>query len=142
MTEVFQGIQVPGGGRMILTGMRMVYWLANRNKEAQALMRGWNRKIQFEIEGTAPFYVEVQEALASLHKGTQERPDLVMKATGDNFRRMLRGEIQFEEAFLRKQFETIGPVHDAARFKRIVGLVLESHSGLISTFRFLFGKFI
>jgi putative sterol carrier protein len=120
----------------------MVFWLANRNKEAQKLMGGWNRTIQFDIEGAPPFFIGIQEGRGSLGKGTCDKPNLTMKTTEGNFRRMLRGEIQFEEAFVRKQFEAIGPVHDAARFKRVVGLVLESHGRLIGTFRSVFGRFI
>lgn len=127
---------------MVFFAMKIAFWLANKNKEAKALMRGWNRKIKFDIEGTHAFYVNVQNGSASLIKGDCNNPDLVVKASNSNFRRMLRGEIQFEEAFLRKQIDTVGSIHDAARFKRIIGLVLESHSGLISVFRLLFGKFI
>ena len=127
---------------MILLAMRILFWLANGNKEAKALMRGWNRTIKFDIESTAPFYVKIQEGLASVIRGSCEKPDLIMKASNSNFRKMLKGEIQFEEAFLRKQFDAIGSIHDAARFKRIIGLVLESHSRLISAFRLFVGKFI
>ena len=127
---------------MVLFAMKMLFWLANRNREAQALMRGWNRKIQFDIEGLPSFIVTIQDGRASIVERNHGTSHLTMKTTENNFRRMLRGEIQFEEAFLRKQFEAIGPVHDAARFKRIVGLVLESHSGLISVFRTLFGRFM
>ena len=127
---------------MVSLAMKIAFWLANKNKEAKALMRRWNRKIKFDIEGAPAFYVNVQNGTASLIKGDCNNPDLVVKASNRNFRRMLRGEIQFEEAFLRKQIDTVGSIHDAARFKRIIGLVLESHSGLISAFRLLFGKFI
>ncbi len=126
---------------MILLAMKVVFWRANRIKEARALMKGWNRKIQFDVEGMNPFYVMVQEGLASLVKGGYENPDLTIKATTKNFRKILEGEIKFEEAFLLKQVEAIGSIRDAAIFKRIVGVVLESHKGLISTFRWFFGKF-
>lgn len=127
---------------MILLAMKIVFWRANRIGKARALMKGWNRKVQFDVEGVSPFYVMIQEGLASLAKGRAEKPDLIIKASNNDFRKMLRGELKFEEAFLRKKFEAIGSIHDAAIFNRIVGIVLESHRRSISTFRRLFGKFI
>ena len=125
---------------MIFLAMKILFWLANKNKEVKALLRGWNRTIKFDIESTAPFYVKTQDGFASVVKGNFEKPDIIMKATNSNFRRMLKGDIQFEEAFLRKQIDAVGSIHDAARFKRVIGLVLESHSGLIAAFRMSFGK--
>ena len=126
---------------MILLAMKVVFWRANRIKEARLLMKSWNRKIQFNVEGMSPFYVVVQEGLASLVKGGCENPDLTIKSTTKNFRKILGGEVKFEEAFLLKQVEALGSIRDAAIFKRIVGVVLESHKGFISTFRWFFGKF-
>ena len=127
---------------MILLAMKVVFWYSNRIGEAKALMKGWNRKVQFDVEGMSPFYVMVQEGRSSLSKGKAEKPDVVIKANKNNFKKILRGELKFEEAFVRKQFEAIGPIHDAAKFKRIVGIVLESHKGSISVFQWLVGKFI
>ncbi len=120
--------------------MKILFRLANKNREVKALMRGWNRTIKFDIDSTAPFYVKTQDGFASVVKGNYEKPDLTMKATNSNFRRILKGDIKFEEAFLRKQIDAVGSIHDAARFKRIIGLVLESHSGLITAFRLFIGK--
>ena len=120
--------------------MKILFWLANKNKEVKTLMGGWNRTIKFDIDSTTPFHVKTQDSFASVIKGNCEKPDLIMKATNSNFRRMLKGDIKFEEAFLRKQIDAVGSIHDAARFKRIIGLVLESHSGLIAAFRLSFGK--
>ena len=127
---------------MILLAMKIVFWYANRIKEAKALMKGWNRRVQFDIEDTGSFYVVIQEGVASFAKGRCENPDLVLKASNKNFRKILRGEVGFEEAFLLKQFEAIGSIRDAAIFKRIIGVVLESHKGTISIFRWVFGRFI
>lgn len=127
---------------MILLAMKMLFWYSNRIGEAKALMKGWNRKVQFDVEGMNPFYVMVHEGRASLLKGKAEKPDVVMKANKNNFKKILRGELKFEEAFVRKQFEAIGSIHDAAVFKRIVGIVLDSHKGTISILQRLVGKFI
>ena len=125
---------------MILFAMKILFWLANKNKEVKTLLGGWNRTIKFDIDSTTPFHVKTQDGFASVIKGNCEKPDLIMKATNSNFRRMLKGDIKFEEAFLRKQIDAVGSIHDAARFKRIIGLVLESHNGLITAFRLSFGK--
>lgn len=127
---------------MIRFAMRVAFWLANRNEQARKLMQGWNRNVQFQIDKVAPFYVLIRDGSAVVSPGLCENPNLVMKASEASFRRMLRGEIQFEEAFIRKQIEAIGSVHDAARFKRIIGIVLERHAPLISVFRSVFGRFI
>jgi putative sterol carrier protein len=133
---------IVGLNTMILLAMKIVFWRANRIGAAKALMKGWNRKVQFDVESASPFYVRVQEGLASLVEGRAEKPDLIIKARSNNLRKIIRGDLKFEEAFLRKQFEAIGSIHDAAIFNRIVGVVLDSHKGSISIFRRFFGKFI
>jgi len=84
----------------------------------------------------------IQESHASLIKGETEKPDLLIKGSSDNFRKIMRGELRFEEAFLRKKFETAGSIRDAAIFNRIVGIVLDSHKGSVSFFQRFFGRFI
>ena len=125
-----------------LLTMRVVFWRANRIKETKALMKGWNRKIQFDIDRMNPFYVAIQEGRASLIKGRYEKPDLIIKASAGNFRKVLRGEVKFEEAFLLKRFEATGSIRDASMFNRMVGVVLESHKRSISTLRWFVGKLI
>ncbi len=127
---------------MILFSMRLIIWRANRVKEAKDLMKRWNRKVQFDLAGVTPFYVSVQEGLASLVKGKAETSNLTIKGSRNGFRKIIKGELKFEEAFLRKQFETIGPIRDAAIFNRIVGSVLDSHKGSLPVMRRFFGRFI
>jgi putative sterol carrier protein len=122
--------------------MRLLIWRANRVKEAKELMKRWNRKVQFDLTGAPLFHVVFQESLASLVKGRAEKPDLIIKGSRKGFRKIIRGELKFEEAFLRKQFETIGPIRDAAIFNRIVGSVLDSHKGSLPVLRRFFGRFV
>ncbi|MBW2609967.1 MAG: SCP2 sterol-binding domain-containing protein [Deltaproteobacteria bacterium] len=127
---------------MILFSMRFVIWRANRIKEAKEMMKRWNRKVQFDVTGVTPFYVMVQEGRASVVKGRADKSDLVIKGSQNGFRKILKGELKFEEAFLRKQFETVGSIRDAAIFNRIVGSVLESHKRTLPIFRRFFGKLV
>ena len=127
---------------MLLLTMKIAFWRANQIKATKALMKGWDREIQFDVEGMSPFYVLVQGGRASVIKGKSEKPDLTIKSSTANLRRIIRGEVNFEEAFIRKQIDAIGSIRDAAIFKRIFGVILESHKGIISIIRKLFGKFI
>ena len=122
--------------------MKSLCWFVNRDNSAQGLIQGWNRSIGFDIEETAPFSIEVRDGKVSLQAGKYEKADLVIRTTKENFQRVLKGEFQFEEAFIRKKFEAIGPVHDAAKFKRMIGLVFESNKMLIKSFRFTVGRFL
>ncbi len=127
---------------MLLLSMKIAFWRANSIKETKALMKGWDREIQFDVEGMNPFYVVVQGGRASVRKGKSEKPDLTIKSSTANFRKIIRGEVNFEEAFIRKQVDAIGSIRDASIFKRIFSVVMESHKGIISIIRKLFGKFI
>ena len=127
---------------MILLSMRFIFWRANRIEEAKALMTRWNRVIQFEVEDMVPFHVKVQEGHASIFRGETENPDLLIKGNTKNFRKIMRGELRFEEAFLRKKFEASGSIRDAAIFNRIIGIVLDSYKWPVLFFQQLFGRFI
>ena len=73
---------------MILLAMRIVFWYANRLKQTKVLMKGWNRNVQFHIEGVNPFYARFQDGKASLIKGEWEKPDLIIKGNNKNFRKI------------------------------------------------------
>jgi putative sterol carrier protein len=122
--------------------MKLIIRRANRIKEAKDLMKRWNRKIQFDLTDVTPFYVSVQEGLASVVKGRAEKSDLTIKGSRNGFRKIIKGELKFEEAFLRKQFETIGPIRDAAIFNRIIGAVLDTHKGSLPVLRRILGRFV
>ena len=127
---------------MLLLAMKMAFWRANSIKATKALMKGWDREIQFDVEGMDSFHVVVQGGRASVRKGKSEKQDLTIKSSTANFRKIIRGEVNFEEAFIRKQVDAIGSIRDASIFKRIFGVTMESHKGTISIARKLFGKFI
>ena len=127
---------------MILFTMRAACWLANWTKAVQTLIKGWNRSINFEVEGLDSFHLKVKEGAVFFYKGPHGKPDLVIKSTKKNFRGMLRGDFQFEEGFVRKKFDAMGPVRDAAKFKRMMGLIIESHPWFFSMFRMVFGRFL
>jgi len=127
---------------MILQSMRFIFWRANRIEEAKALMNRWNRKIQLDLEGMGPCHIKVQDGHSSLVKGETENPDLLIKGNTKNFRKIMRGDLRFEEAFLRKKFEAKGSIRDAAIFNRIVGIVLDSHKRSVTVFQRFFGRFI
>ena len=127
---------------MILFSMRFVIWRANRIDDSKTLMKRWNKRIQFDVSGVAPFYVQIQEGIASLKKGKPDKTDLTIKGSKKGFYKIMRGELKFEEAFLRKQFETIGSIRDAAIFNRIVSTVMDSHKHTLPFMQRIAGVFM
>lgn len=71
-----------------------------------------DRSIQFDIEGEAPFILDVRNGQVDLKQGKLAEPDLAVAASGDVFRQVLRGLISPGEAWMDDKWWVGGAFSD------------------------------
>ena len=92
---------------------------ANGQADVIQMISGWDRIVQFNITGEAPFYLTFASGQILLSDGVHEKPDLTLKGAEDVFYRLMTGELDGMKAFMLGQFKFEGQFKDAARFAQI-----------------------
>jgi len=92
---------------------------ANEVAEAKGLMAGWNKVIQFVVEGEGNFYMKFENGVATFHDGKHEKPDVTLKGPEEVFYKMLTRELDSTRAYFAKQYTIEGSMADAMKFGRI-----------------------
>jgi len=92
---------------------------ANANAEAKSTMAGWNKVVQFSVEGEGDFYLKFENGTASFNEGKHEKPDVTLKGPEDVFYKMLTRELDQTRAYFAKQYAIEGSMSDAMKFGRI-----------------------
>jgi putative sterol carrier protein len=103
----------------VADGYKNFVEMANGNAEAKGVMTGWDRVIQFIIQGDDNFYIETKGGTASYHMGEHASPNVKLKGTADVFNKMLNRELDQTKAYFAKQYTIEGSMGDAMKFGRI-----------------------
>ena len=92
---------------------------ANASAEAKSQMAGWNKVVQFAVEGEGDFYLKFENGVCTFHEGKHEKPDVTLKGPEDVFYKMLTRELDQTKAYFAKQYTIEGSMSDAMKFGRI-----------------------
>jgi len=92
---------------------------ANAVPEAKNTMAGWNKVVQFVVEGEGDFYLKFENGTATYNEGKHEKPDVTLKGPEDVFYKMLTRELDQTRAYFAKQYAIEGSMSDAMKFGRI-----------------------
>jgi putative sterol carrier protein len=103
----------------VADGYKQFVEMANNNAEAKGLMTGWDRIIQFVIQGDDNFYIETKEGTAAFKLGEHPTPSVKLKGSADVFQKMLKRELDQTKAYFAKQYAIEGSMGDAMKFGRI-----------------------
>jgi len=103
----------------VADGYKQFVELANKSDEAKGLMSGWDRVIQYIIEGVENFYIEIKGGKASLVMGVHKSPNVTMKGPEEVMYKMVTGELDATRAYFAKQYTIEGSMGDAMKFGRI-----------------------
>jgi putative sterol carrier protein len=103
----------------VMDGYRELAKRANEVDEAKGLMAGWNKVIQFIVEGEGEFYIKFENGTASFHEGKHEKPDVTLKGPEEVFYKMVTRELDATRAYFAKQYTIEGSMADAMKFGRI-----------------------
>ena len=100
-------------------GYKQLVELANKNAEAKGLMAGWDRVVQFIVDGDDDFYIKTEGGTASFTIGVHESPNVTLKGPEEVFHKMVTGELDQTRAYFAKQYTIDGSMGDAMKFGRI-----------------------
>lgn len=103
----------------VVDGYKTFVELANKNDDAKGLMAGWNRVIQFIVEGDDDFYLKIEGGQVSLTIGIHESPNVTLKGPEGVMFKMLSGELDATRAYFAKQYTIEGSMSDAMKFGRV-----------------------
>jgi putative sterol carrier protein len=92
---------------------------ANAVPEAKSAMAGWNKIVQFSVQGEGDFYLKFDNGAAAFNEGKHEKPDVTLKGPEDVFYKMLTRELDQTRAYFAKQYTIEGSMTDAMKFGRI-----------------------
>lgn len=103
----------------VMDGYKELADRANAVDEAKNAMAGWNKVVQFEVEGEGDFYIKFENGAASFHEGKHESPNVTLKGPEEIFYKMLTRELDQTRAYFAKQYTISGSMADAMKFGRI-----------------------
>ena len=110
----------------VMDGYKDFARLINEVPEAKQLVTGWDRVVQFVVEGEGEFYIQTQGGAASFHEGTHASPNVTLKGSEEVFYKMLTRELDQTKAYFAKQYTIEGSMADAMKFGRIGTAVAKS----------------
>ena len=103
----------------VIDGYKQFVDLANKSDEAKGIMSGWDRVVQFSLEGEDNFHIKIEGGAASLVVGEHESPNVTLKGPEEVFYKLLTGELDQTRAYFAKQYTIEGSMGDAMKFGRI-----------------------
>jgi putative sterol carrier protein len=103
----------------VIDGYKALAEKANEVAEAKSVMAGWNKVIQFIVEGEGEFYIKFENGVATFHEGKHEKPDVTLKGPEEVFYKMVTRQLDPTRAYFAKQYTIEGSMSDAMKFARI-----------------------
>jgi putative sterol carrier protein len=107
-------------------GLRYFAEKANDVSEAKNLMNGWNRVLQFSLDGEDQFHLKFSDGSVSFCEGIHAQPDMTVTGAADVFYKVMNGELDRMKAFMTGQIKFNGSLKDAAMFGEIGDVVRRS----------------
>ena len=126
--------------QLILIVMKVFALMVNRTAKTRDYMRKWDRVIQFQLNdrgALTPFYLEFSGGKASYHRGMNQKPDVLIETNTSTFPKLLRGEVDPQEAYLFKEYRFKGSIVDASKFNLLSKVLQESYPRLFGLARLL-----
>ena len=107
--------------------IRMFAFFVNRTPDLRPLLEGWDRTLQFDLEGEGPFHIVFRDGMATVLGRAASDPDVVFEAPAPLFRRMMLDPALADDAYVNKKYEVHGAPADATRFRVLGERVQECH---------------
>ncbi len=93
--------------------------------DVQDEVAGWDRKIQFQLEGSDGVWIAVEGGQFTDGAGALENPDLVLALTPQNAALMFAGQKDAKAAYMAGALKITGKIPDALKLQIVLGIVNE-----------------
>ncbi len=97
--------------------------MANDSDEVQDETEDWDKKIQFDIGGSADFWIKTKNGQFSMGQGKIEDPDVSMRISEDDAIKMFTGQLDNTDAYLSGKLKIEGSMDDAQKFGSITQII-------------------
>ena len=103
----------------VVDGYKQFVELVNKSAEAKGIIAGWDKVVQFIVDGDDDFYIKTAGGTASFNLGVHESPNVTLKGSEEVFYKMFTGELDQTRAYFAKQYTIEGSMSDAMKFGRL-----------------------
>lgn len=107
--------------------IRFFVHFLNRTPEVAPLLDGWDKTLQFDLEGERPFHIVIEGRKARVVRGPAANADVAIEAPAELFLTMMLDPAVADESYMNKKYEVYGPPADATRFRHLGEKVQEFH---------------
>ncbi len=105
--------------------LKLFCQIASGTGDVQDEVAGWDRKIQFQLEGADNVWIAVEGGQFTNGAGALENPDLVLTLSPQNAAQMFSGQKDAKVAYTAGLLKITGKIPDALKLQTILGIVNE-----------------
>jgi putative sterol carrier protein len=99
--------------------------VANESDDIREEADGWDRVLQFKINGIEDFYLTVSDGTFNITKGSTPNPDVTLTMGDKTAAGIFTGEVDATSAYMSGDLKVQGPLPDAVKFRTITEMVRE-----------------
>ena len=103
--------------------MEIAVEIANSSEDVAEEIEGMNKKFQFDLGGSADFWLKVETGKASSGQGKIEKPDCTLILTDENMAKMISGQLDGTSAYMAGELQIQGSLADAQKFATILEII-------------------
>jgi len=103
----------------VVDGYKQFVEQAGKNEAVKGIISGWDRVVQFIVDGEDDFYIETKGGTISFNLGVHASANVTLKGSEEVFYKMLTRELDQTRAYFAKQYTIEGSMSDAMKFGRI-----------------------
>jgi putative sterol carrier protein len=102
--------------------------ICNDNDDIKDEVDGWNRKLQFKVEGgDNDFWMKVEDQKFELGQGQlEDEPDVIMELSVNTIVGIFSGSVDATSAYMSGDLKVTGPLPDAVKFRTITEMVRDA----------------
>ncbi len=105
--------------------LRLFCQIGSATDDIQDEVSGWNRRIQFKLDGPENVWIAVDAGKFTDGAGELENPDLILTISAVNAARMFAGEKDAKAAYMTGALKIDGKIPDALKLQTVLGIVNE-----------------
>jgi putative sterol carrier protein len=99
--------------------------MGNEVEELQEEVEDWDRRVNFELAGTNPHWLVIEDGQFSTGEGSLENADLVLKLDAFNAAQIFAGDMDAKAAYMSGALKVEGDLPDAVKMQTLIEIVGE-----------------
>jgi putative sterol carrier protein len=99
--------------------------MGNEIDELQEEVEGWDRRVNFALDGAQPHWLVVEDGRFSTGEGELEDANLVLKLEAFNASQIFSGDLDAKAAYMSGALKVEGELPDAVKMQTLIEIVGE-----------------